>query len=166
MCVSFLRSIMVRPYSNVTPKSYTTLLCDHADGSFSSSCILTALSNYFGSLHTYTKVWVPPGPWRSPPWGTTYCNPARYHVSSDEVFDSCPANSQFSSALSDSSVRLRWATQITTGTSGSSHDRPNPNQFTYVYIKIYNMWLLLIRKMCLLLICPTIHDNIHYICII
>jgi len=28
------------------------------------------------------------------------------------------------------------------------------------------MCLLLIRKMCLLLICPTIHNNIHYICII
>ena len=37
---------------------------------------------------------------------------------------------------------------------------------TYVYKKIYNMCLLLIRKMCLLLICPTIHNNIHYICII
>ena len=44
-----------------------TLLCNHADGSFSSSCVLTALSRYFGCLHTYTKDWVPAGPWRSPP---------------------------------------------------------------------------------------------------
>ena len=32
-----------------------TLLCNHADGSFSSACVLTALSRYFGCLHTYTR---------------------------------------------------------------------------------------------------------------
>ena len=61
--------------------------------------------------------------------------------------------------MSDSSVRLRWATQITTGTSGSSHDRPDPHQFHIIciYKKLYYVFVAH-SNMCLLLICPTIHN--------